>query len=98
VHWKETHKGDTVTHVQDYNRQQVCTNITQLNRVPIPAAFDQFDINAQLNNTRLSRMEARWSNCAIATSSRSPSSAWRARPTRARAPRGSPCSPRPIAP
>ena len=53
VHWKETHKGDTVTHVQDFNRQQVCTNITNINRVPIPAAFDPFDINAQMNNTTL---------------------------------------------
>jgi chitodextrinase len=53
VHWKETHKGDTVTHVQDFNRQQVCTNITNINRTPIPAEFDPFDINAQMNNKTL---------------------------------------------
>ncbi|MBI3899878.1 MAG: hypothetical protein HY308_16505 [Gammaproteobacteria bacterium] len=53
VHWKETHKGDTVTHVQDFNRQQVCTNITNINRAPIPAEFDPFDINVQMNNTAL---------------------------------------------
>jgi hypothetical protein len=31
----------------------VCTNITNIDRVPIPAAFDQFDLGTQLNNTTL---------------------------------------------
>jgi len=53
VHWKEPNKGDTVTHVEDFNRQHVCTNITNINRVPIPAAFDPFDLAQQLNNTTL---------------------------------------------
>lgn len=53
VHWKEPRKGDTVTHVQDFNRQHVCTNITNLNRQPIPAGFDPFDLDAQLNNRSL---------------------------------------------
>jgi hypothetical protein len=53
LHWKETHKGDTVTHVQDFNRQQVLTNITNINRVPIPAGFDQFDLDSQMNNKSL---------------------------------------------
>jgi hypothetical protein len=53
VHWKENNKGDTVTHVQDFSRKQVCTNITNLNRKTIPAGFDQFDINNQLNNRQL---------------------------------------------
>src|SRR5258708_35967670 len=25
LHWKETHKDDTVTHVEDFGREQVCT-------------------------------------------------------------------------
>jgi hypothetical protein len=50
IHWKETHKGDTVTHVQDFSRQQVCTNITNINRTPIPKEFDPFDIDMQMNN------------------------------------------------
>ncbi len=53
VHWKETLKGDTVTHVQDYNRQQVCTNITNINRQPIPAGFDPFDLRHQFSNRTL---------------------------------------------
>lgn len=53
VHWKEPKKGDTVTHVQDYKRQHVCTNITNINRQPIPAGFDPFDLGAQLNNKTL---------------------------------------------
>lgn len=53
LHWKEPNKGDTVTHVQDFNRQQVCTNITNINRAPIAAGFDPFDINAQMNNKTL---------------------------------------------
>src|SRR5260370_7214612 len=53
VHWKETHKGDTVTHVQEFNRQQGLTNITNINRVPIPAGFDQFDLDSQMNNKSL---------------------------------------------
>jgi chitodextrinase len=53
VHWKEINKGDTVTHVQDFNRQHVCTNITNINRVPIPAEVDPFDLAKQLNNTTL---------------------------------------------
>lgn len=51
--WKETEKGDTVTHVEDFGRQFVCTNITGINRSPIPAGFDPFDKSAQLNNTAL---------------------------------------------
>lgn len=53
VHWKEPRRGDTVTHVEDYNRQQICTNITSLNRVPIPAAFDPLDLTRQLDNPEL---------------------------------------------
>ncbi|MBY0554970.1 hypothetical protein K2P97_10610 [bacterium] len=53
VHWKEPKKGDTVTHVQDYNKQHVCTNITNINREPIPAGFDPFDLSAQMNNKSL---------------------------------------------
>jgi hypothetical protein len=56
VHWKEPNKGDTVTHVQDFNRQHVCTNITNItniNRQPIPASFDPLDLDAQLNNKLL---------------------------------------------
>lgn len=53
VHWKEPRKGDTVTHVQDFRRQHVCTNITNINREPIPAGFDPFDLDAQLNNKAL---------------------------------------------
>lgn len=53
VHWKEPNKGDTVTHVQNYNRQHVCTNITNINREPIPADFDPLNLNAQLNNKTL---------------------------------------------
>lgn len=53
VHWKETLKGDTVTHVQDFNRQQVCTNITNINRTPIPGGFDPFDPRQQLGNKTL---------------------------------------------
>ena len=53
VHWKEPNKGDTVTHVEDFGRQQVCTNITNINRVAIPAAFDPFDLAQQLNNATL---------------------------------------------
>jgi hypothetical protein len=53
VHWKEPKKGDTVTHVQNYNKQHVCTNITNVNREPIPAGFDPFDLNAQMNNKSL---------------------------------------------
>jgi hypothetical protein len=53
VHWKEPNKGDTVTHVQDFNRMHVCTNITNINRKPIPAAFDPFDLKMQLNNREL---------------------------------------------
>lgn len=50
LHWKETHKGDTVTHVEDFNREQVCTNITNINRIPIPADFDPLDLSKQLNS------------------------------------------------
>jgi hypothetical protein len=53
VTWKETEKGDTVTHIEDFGRQQVCTNITLINRVAIPAGFDMFDKAQQLNNTAL---------------------------------------------
>ncbi len=53
VHWKEPNKGDTVTHVQDFGRQQVCTNITNINRKPIPAEFDPFDLKKQMNNRTL---------------------------------------------
>ncbi len=53
VTWKETEKGDTVTHVEDFGRQQVCTNITNINMVPIPAGFDPFDKSQQLNSTTL---------------------------------------------
>jgi hypothetical protein len=53
VTWKETEKGDTVTHVEDFGRQQVCTNITNINMATIPAGFDPFDKSAQLNNTAL---------------------------------------------
>jgi hypothetical protein len=53
VHWKEPNKGDTVTHVQDFNRMHVCTNITNINRKPIPAEFDPFDMNSQMNNRTL---------------------------------------------
>lgn len=53
VTWKETQKGDTVTHVEDFGRQFVCTNITGINRVPMPALFDPFDKTAQLDNRNL---------------------------------------------
>ena len=53
VHWKEPRRGDTVTHIQDYNRQQILTNITGINRAPIPAEFDALDLSRQLNNARL---------------------------------------------
>ncbi len=53
VHWKEPKKGDTVTHVQNYNKQHVCTNITNVNREAIPAGFDPFDLSAQMNNKAL---------------------------------------------
>lgn len=53
VHWKEPKKGDTVTHVQNYNKQHVCTNITNVNREPVPSGFDPFDLSAQMNNKAL---------------------------------------------
>lgn len=53
VHWKESSKGDTVTHIQDFNRQHVCTNITNINRQPIPAGFDPFNLSTQLKNKTL---------------------------------------------
>src|ERR1700730_4578911 len=53
VHWKEPKGAATVTHVEDYNRQQVCTIITGINRVPIPAAFDSFDLANRLDNPKL---------------------------------------------
>jgi hypothetical protein len=53
LHWKEGNKGDTVTHVEDFNRQHICTNITNINRTPIPAAFDPFDMTQQMNNRDL---------------------------------------------
>lgn len=53
VHWKEPRRGDTVTQIDDFNRQQVCTNITNLNRVPIPAQFDPLDMTRQLDNPTL---------------------------------------------
>ncbi|MBI2769237.1 MAG: hypothetical protein HYX47_06425 [Burkholderiales bacterium] len=53
VTWKETEKGDTVTHVEDFGRQQVCTNITNINMAPIPAGFDPFDKASQLNSAAL---------------------------------------------
>jgi hypothetical protein len=53
VHWKEPRGGDTVTHVEDFNRQELCTNITSINRVPIPAAFDSFDLDNRLDNPQL---------------------------------------------
>lgn len=53
VHWKEPKKGDTVTLVQNYNKQHVCTNITNVNREPIPAGFDPFDLSSQMNNKAL---------------------------------------------
>ena len=45
--------GTTVTHVEDFNRQQVCTNITSINREPIPAALDGFDLTNRLDNPKL---------------------------------------------
>jgi hypothetical protein len=53
VHWKEPRGGDTVTHVEDFNRQELCTNITSINRVPIPAAFDSLDLDNRLDNPKL---------------------------------------------
>ncbi len=53
VHWKEPNKGDTVTHVQDFGRGHVCTNITNINREPIPAGFDPLDLHRQLNDRTL---------------------------------------------
>ena len=53
VHWKEPRGGATVTHVEDFNRQELCTNITSINRVPIPAAFDSFDLDNRLDNPKL---------------------------------------------
>ena len=53
VHWKEPRTGDTVTHVEDYNRQELCTNITSINRVPIPGAFDPFDVANRLDSPKL---------------------------------------------
>jgi hypothetical protein len=53
VHWKEPRGGDTVTHVEDFNRQQVCTNITSINRVSIPTAFDSLDLANRLDNLKL---------------------------------------------
>ena len=53
VHWKEPKGGATVTHVEDFNRQQVLTNITGINRVPIPAALDPFDLTNRLDNPKL---------------------------------------------
>jgi hypothetical protein len=50
LHWKETHKGDTVTHIEDFGHQQVCTNITNINRIPMPDAFDALDLAKQLNS------------------------------------------------
>ena len=50
LHWKETHKGNTVTHVEDFGREQVCTNITNINRIPIPDAFDPLDPAKQLDS------------------------------------------------
>jgi hypothetical protein len=53
IHWKEPRKGDTVTHVEDFGRNQVCTNITNINRAPIPSSFDPLDLAHQLNDTAL---------------------------------------------
>jgi hypothetical protein len=53
VHWKEPKGGATVTHVEDYDRQQVCTIITGINRVRIPGAFDSFDLANRLDNPKL---------------------------------------------
>ena len=53
VHWKEPRGGDTVTHVEDFNRQELCTNITSINNVPIPAEFDSFDLANRLDNPKL---------------------------------------------
>ena len=46
VHWKEPRGGDTVTHVEDFNRQELCTNITGINRVPIPKIVSRPPINS----------------------------------------------------
>jgi hypothetical protein len=53
VHWKEPKGGATIIHVEDYNRQQVCTIVTGINRVPIPAAFDSLDLANRLDNPKL---------------------------------------------
>ena len=53
AHWKELRGGDTVTHVEDFNRQELCTNITSINRVPIPAAFGSFDLDNRRDNPKL---------------------------------------------
>lgn len=53
VHWKEPGGGDTVTHVEDFNRQQLLTNITSINRLPIPVALDPFDLDKRLDNPKL---------------------------------------------
>ena len=42
-----------MTHVEDFNRQHVCTNITNINRAAIPPEFDPLDLAKQLNNTTL---------------------------------------------
>ena len=53
IHWKEPRRGDTVTHIEDFSRQQVCTNITSINRVPIPEGFDLLDRNRDLESRTL---------------------------------------------
>jgi len=53
VHWKEPKGGATVIHVEDFNRQQLLTNITSINSVPIPAAFDVLDVDNRLDNPKL---------------------------------------------
>lgn len=53
VHWKEPKRGDTVTHIEDFDHEQVCTNIAGINRAPIPEGFDPLNTMKELDNTEL---------------------------------------------
>jgi hypothetical protein len=53
VHWKEPRTGYTIIHVEDFNRQEVCAIVTGINRVPIPAAFDPYDVANRMDNPKL---------------------------------------------
>jgi hypothetical protein len=53
VHWKEPARGDTVTHVEDFGREQVLTNIANINREPIPTGFDPLDLTKRLDSPDL---------------------------------------------